>query len=133
MKVLVDTSVWYLALRKTPRAEKDIDVVSRLTDVIKDSRVAIIGAIRQELLSGISSSEKFEQLKGRMRSFEDLPLNTEIYELAAEFSNACRINGVQGSHTDFLICAVSAHYNIPVFTLDKDFESYRQHIELKLY
>ncbi|MGE4267926.1 MAG: PIN domain-containing protein [Deferribacterales bacterium] len=133
MKVLIDTSVWSLALRKHANTESDIKTVSRLTDLVRDSRAAIIGAVRQELLSGISSGGKFKLLKEKMRAFEDLSINTDIYELAAEFSNKCRTGGIQGSHTDFLICAVAAHYDIPVFTLDKDFENYKSCIDLKLY
>jgi len=133
MKVLIDTSVWSMALRKIPESADDINTVSKLTQIIKDSRAAIFGAIRQELLSGIASEKKFELLKEKMRAFEDLNITTEIYELAAEFSNRCRSNGIQGSHTDFLICAVSAHFDIPIFTLDKDFINYSRFIELKLY
>lgn len=130
MKVLVDTSVWSLALRKRPETELEKETVSKLSDIIRDSRVAIIGAIRQELLSGISAHDKFEQLKEKMRAFEDLEVTTEIHELAAEFSNICRRNGIQGSHTDFLICAVASHYGLPIFTLDKDFQNYGEHIEI---
>lgn len=132
MKVLIDTSVWSLALRKRPETESEKETVSKLSDIIKDSRAAMIGAIRQELLSGISAPAKFEQLKTKMRAFEDLEVTSEIYELAAEFSNTCRRNGIQGSHTDFLICAVANHYGLPIFTLDKDFERYSAHIEIRL-
>lgn len=128
MKVLIDTSVWSLALRKRPETAEEKKTVATLSDIIKDSRVAMIGAIRQELLSGISDKNKFEQLKEKMRAFEDLEITTEIYELAADFSNTCRRNGIQGSHTDFLICAVANHYGLSIFTLDKDFIMYKKHL-----
>ncbi|TCK59383.1 type II toxin-antitoxin system VapC family toxin [Seleniivibrio woodruffii] len=133
MKILVDTSVWSLALRKKPESGSDIETVAKLSELIRDSRAVIIGAIRQEILSGISSKERFELLKTKIRAFEDLPLTTDIYELAAEFSNTCRSNGIQGSHTDFLICAAAAGHNVPIYTLDNDFEHYRKYIDIKLY
>ena len=54
-------------------------------------------------------------------------------EMAAELSNRCRRNGIQGSHTDFLICSFSMNNNCPIFTLDKDFDLYRKHIPLSLH
>ncbi|MBU4034792.1 MAG: PIN domain nuclease, partial [Proteobacteria bacterium] len=55
------------------------------------------------------------------------------YEIAAEFSNKCRKKGIQGSHIDFLICAVANRIDIPIFTNDNDFMHYQKLISLKLY
>ena len=99
MKVLADTSVWSLALR---RKEPD-KIVKKLTDLIFESMIVMIGPIRQELLSGISERTVFENLKSKLQSFDDLPITTEDYETAADFFNICRSKGVQGSHIDFLI------------------------------
>ena len=40
------------------------------------------------------------------------------YALAGQFFNTCRANGVQGSNTDFLICAASVNHDLPILTLD---------------
>ena len=53
MKVLVDTSVWSLALRRQETAEGP--EVSELIELIRELRVQMIGPVRQELLSGIKS------------------------------------------------------------------------------
>ena len=37
------------------------------------------------------------------------------------FNHLCRKQGIQGSHTDFLICAVAVNYDMEIFTYDKDF------------
>ena len=50
MKVLVDTSVWSLALRRKEQCE----IAEKLADLILSSLVVMIGPVRQELLSGIS-------------------------------------------------------------------------------
>ena len=137
MNVLVDTSVWSLALRRTkidskPGEPEDI-YVTELRELINEVRAQIIGPIRQELLSGISSQAQFEKLRDYLRSFQDLPVDSQDYERAAELFNSCRNKGVQGSHIDFLICAVAQRYNIPIFTTDKDFSLYAQLINIVLH
>ena len=133
MNVLVDTSVWSLALRKRPKTNEEEQVVSELSELIREMRVIMIGPIRQELLSGISDEGTFKTLKEKLRAFEDQELSTEHFELAAAFSNKCRQAGVQGSHTDFLICAFSALSNCEIFTLDKDFDLYTKHTTIRLH
>lgn len=129
MKVLVDTCIWSQVLRrKTPSTE----LSKKLKDLIKDRRVSIIGPIRQEILSGISNKKQFNQLKKLLSSFEDIPLKTEHFEKAAEFSNICRNAGIQGSTIDFLICAVANIGNFIIFTTDNDFENYKKHLSIQL-
>ncbi|GAB6268429.1 twitching motility protein PilT [Smithella sp. SC_K08D17] len=129
MKVLVDTCIWSKVLRhKSPGT----DLSKKLQELIRNARVAIIGPIRQELLSGISQIKQFNELKETLSYFEDIPLNTEHYEKAAEFCNICRRKGVQGSTIDFLICAVAIMENLVIFTVDKDFENYKKYLPLRL-
>jgi hypothetical protein len=131
MNVVVDTSVWSLALRRnTPNDATSI--VNILRDLIADGRVVLLGVIRQEVLSGIRYSEQFIRLRDYLRAFPDLELTTEDYELAAEFFNTCRSNGVQGSNTDFLLCAVAHRRGYSILTTDKDFENFRLHIPVIL-
>ncbi len=133
MKVLVDTSVWSLALRKKQKNGEDNLIIKELLELIRELRVVMIGPIRQELLSGISDMPKFKQLRQKFRAFDDADLSSEDYETAAEISNECRRHGIQGSHTDFLICAFSMQNKYPVFTLDKDFSLYKKHVRLSLH
>ncbi len=129
MKVLVDTCIWSAVLRhKSP----NVDLTKKLQELVQNARVAIIGPIRQELLSGIPQVKQFNELKETLSSFEDLTLTTEHYEKAAEFCNICRRKGVQGSTIDFLICAVAVMENLVIFTVDKDFENYKKYLPLRL-
>ena len=114
MKVLVDTPVWSYALR-SKRAEFE-QHVKKLETLIADQRVLIIGPIRQEVLSGYSEIKKFEKLNQKLKYFENTPVIDEDYIEAAKFSNICRKNGVQGSHIDFLICAVAHRLQAKIFT-----------------
>jgi predicted nucleic acid-binding protein len=131
MKVIVDTCVWSLALRRGDQSL--IPCVKELRRLIQDHLVQIIGPIRQEILSGIRSKSQFISLKRHLDSFIDLPIITEDYVEAARYFNLCRLKGIQGSNTDFLICAVSMRNELPIYTTDKDFELFAKHIPLHLH
>ena len=128
MKVLVDTPVWSLALRRKEQTE----TTAKLTELIQSSLIVMIGPVRQELLSGISNNDSFLRLKSKLEAFDDFTINTYDYETAAGFYNICRKRGVQGSHTDFLICAVAHNNDLLIFTTDKDFEGYADYLPIKL-
>ena len=131
MKVLVDTSVWSLALR---RGQQDTAAEAQeLGHLIQDHRVHMIGPIRHEILSGIRSDSQFNKLKKHLESFPDLPILTDDYVRAAKFFDLCRSKGIQGSNTDFLICAVAVRNTLSIFTTDKDFELFSKHIKITLH
>ncbi len=135
MRIIVDTSVWSLALRrkKIKLNDSEIQIVDELIELIKESRVVLIGPIRQEILSGIVSKTQFNKLKKMLNSFEDFFINQNDYETASEFFNDCRKNGVQGSHIDFLICAVSHNNDFSIFTTDNDFDNYSKYVDIQLH
>src|SRR5450755_1179211 len=100
MKVLVDTPIWSLALRRKTRPE-NVAATTALASLVEDGRVAMIGPIRQELLSGITERAHFDRLREHLRAFSDTEITMDDYEEAAAFYNRCRGKGIQGSNTDF--------------------------------
>jgi len=132
VKIIVDTSVWSLALRRNSTVAPS-EEVSRLEKLIRDYRVVMLGAIRQELLSGIRDAIQFARLRDKLHAFPDIDLTEADYETAAQFFNLCRTKGIQGSNTDFLICAAAVRRNLPIFTTDKDFLAFREHTGVALY
>jgi predicted nucleic acid-binding protein len=132
MKVLVDTPIWSLAFRKKAGSENNA-AIDNLIYLIKNAQIEIIGAIRQEVLSGISDKNKFHELKNKMAAFTDYAVQTSDYEFAAECSNECRRKGIQGAQTDFLICALAIQNDWEIFTEDKDFFEYKKHLPIKIY
>lgn len=132
MRILVDTSIWSLALRKNDRTKDEGKIIEYFTEIIRELKLIIIGPIRQEILSGISDRNKFEELRNKISVFEDHEIDTNDYELAAQLFKKCRSNGVQGSHIDFLICAVSINNQMSILTLDKDFDNYKSIIPIKI-
>ncbi len=129
MRVLVDTCVWSKVLR---RKMPDKNLTGILEDLISDARVVLIGPIRQELLSGIANLSQFKKLLEALSAFEDIPLATEHYVEAARFCNLCRKTGVQGSATDFLICAVAHIARLQILTTDADFLLYAKYLPMTL-
>jgi predicted nucleic acid-binding protein len=131
MRVLVDTSVWSLALRRAE--QKEGSESAELRRLIGDHLVEIIGPIRQEILSGIREPSQFEQLEQYLAAFPDATVGTEDYVTAAKFFNLCRSKGVQGSNTDFLICAVAVGNDFAVFTTDNDFLLFAKFLPIVLH
>ena len=132
MKVLVDTPIWSLALRRRSRSQTT-PATSELASLIDDGRVAMIGPIRQELLSGLKERAQFDRLREHLRAFSDSPMTMEDYEEAASFYNLCRTKGIQGSNTDFLICAVAARNDFTIFTTDEDFVHFAKILPIVLH
>ena len=129
--VLVDTCVWSLALRG--KTSEEAAIAEQLTQIIDNNQVKIIGPIRQELLSGYSNKNSYDRLRKKLQYFPNDPVLDIDYESAAEYSNLCRSKGIQGSHTDFLICAVAVRLKYKIFTTDKDFNNYIRHLPIVLF
>ena len=131
MKVLVDTCVWSLSLRRRRTAENPY--AQELKKLIAEYKVQMLGPIRQEILSGIRAKEQFENLQMHLQAFPDLLIETRDYERAADFFNTCRRQGIQGSNTDFLLCAIAEHHEMPIFTFDDDFRLFAGCLPVKLH
>lgn len=131
MRVLVDTSVWSEALRRRKKLESE--PVKELRSLILEHRVEIIGPIRQEILSGLREEAQFERLEKQIAAFPDILLETADHTMAAKFFNTCRVRGVQGSNTDFLICAAAVRRDLAIFTTDKDFPLFAKHLPILLH
>ena len=131
MKVIVDTPIWSYALRSKRKGfEKHIEVFESL---ISDQRVVMLGPIKQEVLSGYSDLKKFELLNEKLTYFANAKIIDDDYIVAAKFTNLCRVNGIQGSHIDYLICSVASRLAAVIFTTDKDFTHYQKHLPIELF
>jgi predicted nucleic acid-binding protein len=93
----------------------------------------MIGPVRQEVLSGIKERAQYERLREHLRAFPDVEIATADYEEAASHFNRCRRKGVQGSNTDFLICAIATRKDLSIFTTDRDFSQFAQVLPITLH
>jgi predicted nucleic acid-binding protein len=133
MTVLVDTPVWSFAYRRAKPSSRERAIINELASLIQREESVLIGAIRQEVLSGISDATQFENVRTALRSFPELAAMTADYERAATLHNVCRQAGIQGAPTDFLICSITLRYDASVFTTDRDFEGYAKITGVRLH
>lgn len=135
MTVLVDTTLWSLALRRRAHqlSPGEKRLVESWAELVTSGRAALIGPVLQEVLSGIRSAEVFETLLEKLSSFHYLALLPGDHIQAARFFNICRSHGIAGSHVDMLICATAYRYDVPIFTTDPDFPGYARHLPIRLY
>ena len=132
--VLVDTPVWSLALRRRTLdlSPSEQSLTQSLYQLIQQHRVSLLGATRQEILSGIREEGQFRRIRDYLRDFPNITLETADYEEAARVSNDCRRAGIAGSPVDTLICAVSLRRKWEIFTTDRDFTRYKQVLQILL-
>ena len=135
MNVLIDTSVWSLALRRKNEslATNERFLVAELSELIREGRARMIGLVRQELLSGIKATEQYEKLRLHLRSFPDEVVDASDYEKAAKAGNRCRAKGVVVSIVDILLCAVANKRQWTIFTTDPDFSNYAKVLPLRIH
>ena len=135
MTVLVDTPVWSLALRRQPKdlEAKDHRIVNEWEELVRFGRAAIIGPIRQELLSGVREEAQFEKLRRRLAPLPDTPLQEDDFVTAARFFNRCHGRGIAPGSIDLLLCAVAHRCESPIFSTDQDFGRYSRYLPVRLH
>jgi predicted nucleic acid-binding protein len=135
LRVVVDTCVWSFFLRRTPAnlsaAQRRLRMLMR--QLIADGRTILTGPVRQELLSGIREGSAFDQICEYLGYFDDEVPEVADYERAARFDNRCRAAGIGTSPIDMLLCALAKGRDLPVLTVDQDFERYARHLPIRLY
>jgi predicted nucleic acid-binding protein len=122
MKMIVDTCVWSLSLRRRDKTRINADeqqIIEQLTEAIRDRRVAIIGAIRQEILSGIRDKARFAKTQELLDPFLDEVITAGDYVEAARLFNLCKDRGVECGPVDILICAVATRMQYDILTYDQ--------------
>jgi len=133
--VLVDTTIWSLALRRPARrlGLEQRALVAEWRRLVEEGSAVIVGPIRQELLSGVRDTEMFERLQGHLAGFDCLAIGIADYDEAARFYNHLRARGVAGGAIDLLLCAVAHRTESPIFTTDGDFARYARHLPVSLH
>jgi predicted nucleic acid-binding protein len=129
MRVIVDTDVWSEAFRKSDTKSGYVD---ELFNLIQEGRIQMIGCIRMEILCGIKGEKMFNDLAEKLEAFPDKTLGAEVFVTAARFFNLCRSKGIQGSNNDFIICACSVLWKMPILSKDKDFTRYQKLLAIEI-
>lgn len=130
MSVLVDTSVWSLALRRdAPKTSREVET---LASAIERGDVCLTGTILQEVLQGFPSPDRTRRLAGHLAPFPLLDLHRGDFVLAAEIRNKCRAKGLVIGTVDAQIAAAAINHRCTLLTADRDFEGVARHFPLRL-
>lgn len=121
MKVLVDTCVWSLSLRRrnTDRINAgERRIIAQLAEAIQDGRAVLVGPIRQEILSGIRDQAQFLKIVKLLDPFPDEEIAAGDYIEAARLFNLCQDHGVHCGPVDILLCVVAIRSQFGILTSD---------------
>jgi predicted nucleic acid-binding protein len=132
MSLLVDTSVWSLALRRD--APPDVPEVRALRHALAGGEiVATTGVILQELLQGVVPERVRTQIIETFAALEYLAPSREDHIAAAGVRHTLRSAGVQVGTIDALIAHLSIAGGHSLLTTDKDFLAASSHVGLRLW
>ena len=116
--VLIDTSVWILALRKSPSPL----VKDQVEHLLAENRVAIAPMIRLELLGGTKSLSEFNRLKSRLDALHQIPTNEANWELATQLAFKLRQQGKVIPYADILIGSAAILAGCLLLHADRHFD-----------
>lgn len=132
MTLLVDTSVWSLALRRDVQATEP--EVQELKAALFGAEVVVItGLVLQELLQGFSGAKAQTQIVERFSALPLLQPDREDHIGAAALRNACRQAGVQIGTIDALLAQLAIRHDLTLLTTDKDFTHAARHCPLRVW
>lgn len=132
MSLLVDTSVWSLALRRD--AEQTTPEVATLRHALLGAdQVFTTGLVLQELLQGFAGPKARAQLVERLSALAFLQPGREDHIEAAEVRNSCRRRGVQVGTIDALLIQLCRRHDLVLLTTDQDFHAAARHVEFRLW
>ena len=132
MKLLVDTSVWSLALRRDH--PPDVPEVSTLAHALEGGELVVTtGLILQEILQGFRRPSARDKVLARFGTLPLLSPDLEDHVEAAALRNLCRRRGVQTGTIDALIARLCIRHGLTLLTTDEDFRRMAEHSPLQLW
>ena len=132
MSLLVDTSVWSLALRRDA-AQTQPEVAALRTALQGADQVFTTGFVLQELLQGFLGPKARDQLVERLAALAFLQPDRDDHIEAAEVRNVCRRSGVQIGTIDALLIQLSRRHDLVLLSTDKDFQSAAKFVKFTLW
>jgi hypothetical protein len=132
VNLLVDTSVWSLAIRRDAPAREP--AVDRLRDALSNGdQVLTTGLVLQELLQGFAGPRAREAILDRFAALPLLVPDRADHVAAAEIRNACRRAGIQVGTIDALLAQLCIRHDLLMLTTDRDLELVARHTRLRVW
>ncbi|MGV9795716.1 MULTISPECIES: type II toxin-antitoxin system VapC family toxin [unclassified Gordonia (in: high G+C Gram-positive bacteria)] len=132
MSVLVDTSVWSLALRRDAQLDNP-HVVELRRLLVGGDLVVTTGLIIQELLQGFVPERTRGVILERFASVPVVAPDRDDHVAAADLKNLCRSAGVQLGTIDALIARLAIAHGLTLLTADNDFVHAAPHVGLAVW
>jgi predicted nucleic acid-binding protein len=130
--LLVDTSVWSLALRRDARAA-GAEVKALRAALAGNQSVVTTGLILQELLQGFSGPRARREIIEKFSALPLIPPDRQDHIEAAELRNRCRRAGVQVGTIDALLIQLCVRHDLIMLTTDRDFTSAAKHCDFHVW
>lgn len=131
MNLLVDTSVWSLALRRDrPPESPAVEVLRRALEGA--GAVFTTGLVVQELLQGVKGPKTREVIIDRFSLLPFLVPSRQDHLEAAALHNLCRRKGLQVGTIDVLLAQLCLNHDLVMLTTDHDFHRIADLVPLRL-
>ena len=132
MMLLVDTSVWSLALRRDVAVTQP--EVRHLEQALLGAQTVVTtGLVLQELLQGFSGPKARPQIIDRFSSLPLVQPDRQDHIDAAALRTTCRRGGVQLGTIDALIAQICIRHQLTLLTTDQDFTHAGRHCPLRIW
>ena len=131
MNVLVDTSVWSLAMRRDEKEHRA--VVQKLKSWLEGgAAIFTTGFIVQELVQGFAGPRAAGLIASTLSKLPLIVPKLDDHIEAASLRNLCRRRGVQLGTIDALIAQICITHRSSLLTTDRDFEMAQRFCPLQL-
>jgi predicted nucleic acid-binding protein len=120
MALLIDTSIWSLALRRDGSVESR-EVIALREALDGADSVVTTGLVLQELVQGFSGPKAREAIIQRFGTLPLIQPDRQDHLGAAEVRNVCRRNGVQVGTMDAVRIQLCGRYERTLLSVDKVF------------
>ena len=124
--ILVDTSAWIFALRKSPL----LKLKNRIDHLLEKDDVFILGMIKLELLGGTKTKEEFTRLKSRLDALYEISTDAKLWESAYQLAFDLQRKGFTIPYTDILIASAAIEFKAILLHADLHFDLIAEKTEL---
>lgn len=130
--MLVDTSVWSLALRRDSPGDQ-AEIAALRTALERGQMIVSTGLILQELLQGFAGPKARASIIERFTALPFVSPDRRDHIAAAELRNHCRRRGIQFGTIDALLAQLCIRHKLEMLTADRDFAHAARYCPLRLW
>ena len=128
----MDTSVWWLALRRDqPAGRAEVGMLVRAIE--SGETLLTTGLVLQELLQGFAGPKSRSQIVERFSALPLIVPDRDDHIDAAELRNHYRRKGVQIGTIDALLARLCIRHDLTMLAADEHFTRMAEHSRLKVW